>query len=188
MNFHTVTHISTILTIILAFVYWKSSFRYFFLIHALTDASSLILWQVFSMSSQTLWIPLDYLLVFSLSKDFLAKNKHWILGGLIPILFLNFYSTTTIQHYFSLITSVIIMFVFLRYFVIELVNNNRLSMFFILMLFDVALTIVKFIAILRELEVGINVYYTGVFIQIFIAIVLILIRKGATIPKGEIFK
>ena len=45
-------------------------------------------------------------------------------------------------------------------------------MFFILMLFDVALTIVKFIAILRELEVGINVYYTGVFIQIFIAIVI----------------
>lgn len=182
MELYSLITISYIfLSYIVAYYYRKSKFRYFFFLGAFSDTIGMIFWLVFSVSGQSLWIPFHYLLIFSVSEKVVKRWFRWILIGLFPIIILNFYSTTSTQYYFVFISNLIILFLFLKYFIEGLLRNEEINIFFITMIFYETIILLKFLAIIRKVEVGVNVFFAGIFIQIVINIVLIIVRDRDTI-------
>lgn len=173
-----VPYIAILLNVCIAYVYRKSSYNYFFFLLALNDLISLVLWNLFNISSQAFWIPLNYLLVFSIHKRFRNKWKIWVLIGLFPILILNYHSNTSIQHYFILIVNFALLFMFLRLFSRKIFSFNELNLFYLILIFYESLVIIRFIAIIADVDLGVNVFYVGVIIQILISIALLIIRKS----------
>lgn len=169
-------------SLIVAIVYTGTKFRFYFWFGVSTDIINIMLWAIFSLSAQTLLIPLHYLILFSLNDEFFLRRKYWVLAGLIPILILNYFTTNRIQLYVLLGIYIILLFLFLRYFVLNLIKSNRISVFYITMIFYELIIIFKTIAVLNDSGLGINIFFVADIIQICIAIVLILIRNRVMIP------
>jgi len=53
------------------------------------------------------------------------------------------------------------------------------------MIFYETIILLKFLAIIREVEVGVNVFFVGIFLQIVISIILITIRDLDPIPLNR---
>lgn len=167
--------------ILVAIYYWKGQYKYFFLFNSISDIISVILWEVFKLSSQSLWIPFNYLLLFSVDKNIFISKRYLIILGLISILFLNYFSTTFIQYVFVLVIHIILLFIFTRYFYKKYLSSNKLDLFYILMIIFEMNIIIRLLAIIREVNLGVNVFYASMIIQMLIGIFLIIIRKGAVI-------
>ncbi|MCB0745357.1 MAG: hypothetical protein KDC67_15720, partial [Ignavibacteriae bacterium] len=66
---------------------------------------------------------------------------------------------------------------------VDLVNSKGINVFLIIMIFYELIIIIKFIAIINDVKLGVNVFYAADVIQIFIAIsLIIIIRNRADIP------
>jgi len=177
--------LSIIVFILVVFCYWKSRHKYFFLVNSLSDIISTASWLIFNFSSQTLWIPLNYLLLFSVDKNIFISKRYLFIFGLIPMLFLNYFSTTFIQYVFVLVIHIILLFIFTRYFYNKYLNDNKLDLFYISMIIFEINIIIRLLAIIREVNLGVNIFYASMIIQILIGIFLIIIRKGASIRIND---
>lgn len=173
--------ISTILFILIAFYYWRSIHKFYFLLISFSDIISVIMMAIFSFSAQSLWIPIDYLLLFSVDKNVLVKWKYYILIGLLPTLTLNYYSTSYMQYIFGLTVNIILLFIFLRYFIKKYYRSGDLDLFYIAMILFEINIIVRLLAIIKGVELGVNIFFAALIMQIIIGIFLIIIRKGAVI-------
>ncbi|MDX1701819.1 MAG: hypothetical protein R3250_14430, partial [Melioribacteraceae bacterium] len=106
-------------------------------------------------------------------------------GGLVPLLIFNYYTSNVIQQYFILGTNAIILFVFLRWFMINYFTSDLINQFFLTMVFLQAIIIIKLLALIKDLGIGVNVFFAGVSIQILIGIFLIVIRKKAQLDPPK---
>jgi hypothetical protein len=140
---------------------------------------------VLKISAQMVWLPVNYLLLFSLNKQFLKKHKYWILGGLAAVVIINFYFTNTQQHYYVLITHVFLLFLFIRLLVTEIYKSNIVSIFYVVIIFYETLIILRFFPMILNLELGVNIFYVGIIFQILISIVLIIVKDKYKIKLGS---
>ena len=179
--YEILSYLATILGVIIAVVYWKTNYSYFFSFQALSDLASFVLWTFFSLSSQTLWIPIHYLIASSVDKKFFVSNWKYILVGLVAVLIFNFFTTNVIQQYSVLATSFIVLFVFLRWFVMYYFNSDRINIFFLILIFHETIKVIKFLAILNDIDVGLNIYFAGVLIQIIVGVILVIIKNKVSL-------
>ena len=176
--FLVLTYISVVLSLGLAYYYRNRQFRFFFILSGLNDLISTILWNLhLSNSSQNFWIPINFLLLFSAHEDFFLKWKKFILGGLILVIGLNFFSTTQIQHYFVLIINLYLLLVFLKFFASNVITSNKISLFYFLLVLYEIHVVINFLALIRNLQLGIHIYYIGLIAQIIIKSILLLMYK-----------
>lgn len=165
--------ISIFIWAIVPIFYRSNKHFYFFLIFAINDLSSILIRIFFSFPTTALWIPSTYLIVFSFDKNFLFKYKYFIGVGLIIAIFLGFNSSITFQMYFVLASQIILFFLFSRFLISIYLNENRIDIFYLTMIFYEALTIFKIIAFLHQLSSGLNIYFATNIIQILIGLFLI---------------
>jgi len=179
--FKILTYLLTILSILLVFAYWKNNLKFFFLFSAINDISGFLLWIVFSMSAQTLWIPINYLLLFSIHRQFLEKMKWFIILGIIPVLILNYFSSAQHQHYFVLLVNLFLISVFIKRFITEIISKNQISLFYFGLILLESIVLFNFVALLKDIKFGLDVYFAGLIGMILIKIFLIFIRNGVSI-------
>lgn len=157
-------------------IFYRSSRHFiFFLLMAVNDLSSVLIDILFSFSTIALWIPSTYLIVLSFDKDFFFKYKYFIGIGLVFSIFLGFNSSNNFQMYFVLATQIILFILFSRFLISIYLNENRIDIFYLTMIFYETLTIFKIIAFLNELNTGLNIYFATNAIQILIGLFLIYI-------------
>jgi len=158
------------------FVYRRHNNFYFFLFLGLIDILAKILWNGLSISSLYAWLPFHYLMLIGFNRDYFFKNIKLKLLGLVPILIINpFLSYFTIKS-FVLVFHLIFIILFVRLFASQLIKNNSLSGYYILMIIYESIFIIRLLASLREVRIGMEISYLGSFIQIFIGILLIIIQ------------
>ncbi len=180
-TFEILRYLSVFIGLLVACYYWKNKYRYFFTILAVNDIVSLLLWVLFSFSGQIFWIPFTYLLIFTIW-EIPSKQKYlFVLLGLFPILLINYYSTNLFQQYFVIVSHIIILFLFIRKFIFIIFDKGIVNLFYIFIIIYEVVIILNFIAILSKIQVGINVYYVGMIIQIIVRMVLIYVRNGKSI-------
>ncbi|MCB0745945.1 MAG: hypothetical protein KDC52_19135 [Ignavibacteriae bacterium] len=177
MEFYLIiAFISTLVWLTMPIVYRNNRHFYFFLFLALNDSLSIILWTVFSVSSQLLWIPIHYLILLSYERYWLTKYKFWILIGFIPILILTYFSTTKIQLFYVLVTNIALFLLFVKPLVVKFFNSH-LNLFYLVMSFYELITITKLIIFIKKGFLGMEAFYIGTIFQIIMGIVLIYIGK-----------
>lgn len=169
--------LSTLVWLIVPFVRIRSKHFYFFLFLGLNDLIGLFLWCGFGLSSQTFWIPVLYLTTVSIDRNFLAKNLMRIFIGFILMLILNYYSTTYSQYIFSLLSDIIILIVFARYLFWEFIQNDKITLFYMVMTFYGLFSLSKSILLLSNIKLGINAYFVGTILEIVIGLFLIFMRR-----------
>lgn len=169
--------IGVIASLTLAYYYRDRKFRLFFILSGLSDLISGLLWLIFSMSSQDFWIPILYLTVFSVNEIFLLNYRKIVLAGFIFVLILNYFATTQVQYYIVLLGNFYLLFIFLRYFAREIISSNNISVFYFLLVLYEVIIVLNFTALVRNIQLGLNVYYIGIIIQIIIKVYLIIIHK-----------
>lgn len=179
--FEYIQILSTLVWLVVPFVRIRSKHFYFFLFLGVSDLIAGILWFGFNVSSQTFWIPFFYLIVFSISKDYFIKNIKNILLGFIIILILNFYSTTYIQYIFVLLANIIILTIFARYLYWEFIQNDKISLFYMIMTFYGLFSLSKSILLVSNIKLGMNAYFVGTILQIVIGLYLIFVRRDVKI-------
>ncbi|MFZ1288470.1 MAG: hypothetical protein WAR79_00145 [Melioribacteraceae bacterium] len=186
--FEILQYLSLITILIAAFKYRSSSLSIFFGLLALNDIIGFVLWTFFSISGQSSWIPIFYLILFSTNKSFIKKWKIYILFGLILILLLNQYSTVKIQQYFVLMINVIIMFLFLRLLITEFVQKDEFRILYLILTLYQLLIIFNLMAFIRDLKIGLDIYFAGIIGIILIHIFLIVLKEDAFINIKKIYK
>ncbi|PIQ08517.1 MAG: hypothetical protein COW71_11385 [Ignavibacteriales bacterium CG18_big_fil_WC_8_21_14_2_50_31_20] len=169
--------LSTIIWMLIPFLLKKSKHFFFFLFAGLSDAIGLTLWYSLHLSSQIIWIPLFYLMVLGIDKNFFIRKIKLILTGLIPILIINYYSTTYFQYLFTFVANIIITTIFARYFYWVFIKNSKVSLFYLLMTIYGLFLVYKSILIVVNINLGLNAYYATTLVQIFIGLFLIFVRK-----------
>ena len=179
--FEYIQILSILVWLVVPFVRIKSKHFYFFLFLGLNDFVGILLWYGFNLSAQTLWIPSFYLIVFSISKDYFLQKIKNILLGFIIILILNFYSTTFIQYIFVLLANIIILTIFARYLYWEFIQNDKISLFYMVMTFYGLFSLSKSILLVSNIMLGINAYFVGTILQIVIGLYLIFVRRDVKI-------
>jgi hypothetical protein len=162
---------------VIAYAYRDTKFNLFFLIIATTELISIGLWSFFSLSAQSMWIPMHYLLILSIKKEFILQNKRWIIISLIPILFLNFLTTNVIQHYAIMFANFIILIFFVRFLIDDFLRTNKFNYFFVAMILFQLVSVLRFIPLIRGVEMGLNIYFASLIVQILIQISLVLLSK-----------
>ncbi|MBK7107080.1 MAG: hypothetical protein IPH62_17550 [Ignavibacteriae bacterium] len=170
-----IAYFSVFIWTIVPIFYRSNKHFYFFLLFAINDLSSVIIDILFSFSTTALWIPSTYLIVLSLDKDFFFKHKYFIGIGLIISIFLGFNSSITFHMYFVLASQIILFILFSRFLISIYLDENRIDIFYLTMIFYEALTIFKIIAFLNQLSSGLNIYFATNAIQILIGLFLIYI-------------
>ena len=143
--FELITYLSILLSLLVAYLYRKHQFKFFFLLSALNDFIGFLLWIVLRKSGQDFWIPVSYLLLFSINAKFYKKFRNYIWLGFIFILIVNYFSTTIFQYYFILVSNIILFFIFARYFIREFLSTNKMSYFYFALVLYEILIILNFI-------------------------------------------
>lgn len=170
-------YIGIIISLTLAYYYRDRKFRLFFILSGLSDLISGVLWLIFFKSSQDFWIPILYLTVFSVHEKFLLNHGKTVLVGFIFVLVLNYFTTTQVQYYVVLFGNFYLLFIFLRYFTRDIISSNNISVFYFLLVLYEVIIVLNFTALVRNIQLGLNVYYIGIIIQILIKVYLIFIHK-----------
>lgn len=168
---------SALVWLTIPFVRTRSKHFYFFLFLGISDFISGFSWYALGTTSQALLIPILYLLIFSIDRDFFVRNIKWLLVGLVFFFIINFYSTTYIQYLFSLVTDIVITTIFARLLYWEYLKNSKISLFYIVMTFYGLFSVYKSILMVGNINLGLNAYYATLIIQIFIGLFLIFVRK-----------
>jgi len=140
---------------------------------ALTDAIGIILWSVFSVSSQVIWMPFHYLVMVMLFKDHFFKWMKHYLAGFVLIYILNYLVLDHHQVFFVFVVHLIIFSLFTKQFIGAFYQDNAFSIFYFLLIFYEVITIFKVLAFMRDITVGIEVFFVGTLVQIFIGIAII---------------
>jgi len=179
--FEYIQILSTLIWSIVPFRMIKSKHFIFFLLMGFNDFSSFFLWHLFSISSQTFWVPVSYLIVFSISKDFFIKKIRLVLLGFFIILIANFYSSADIQNVILLLFDVVVLIIFTRYLFWEYIISDKISLFYTVMTIYCLLTVFKTILMISNMFLGLNSYYVGTILQIVIGLYLIFVRRDVKI-------
>jgi hypothetical protein len=179
MEFSKVLQLLTIsVTILNAVYFWRSKLRFYFLFLALMDFLSFILWFFLPIVPQYIWVPLTYLLLFSLYEDFFKKFIIYILLGLVPVLIINHNLSTTEQHYFVMSVNIILLFLFIKEFMREFLNLNRIDLVYGGIILYQSIIVLNFIAIIRDIQFGATIYFAGMIAILLVKIWLIIIRNS----------
>ena len=187
-NIDLLAYTSVILNVLIAYLYKDSKFKYFFIFLALSDVISSILWIFFNISSQTLWLPFDYLIVMSIHQKWFIRFKYPIILGLFPILVGNIFTNTLSQHFLSLLAALIIFFLFLKMFVTSMIRLSKINIFFFCIIFNQLISSLNFVAFLNDITLGMNIYFVGIISQIIIKFLLIFVRNDASFSVKANFK
>jgi hypothetical protein len=140
---------------------------------AIADISGFFIYHLFAISGQAIWIPIYFLLLFSLNINIFLKWKYWILGTTLLALVLNFYTTNTQQQYFVLCVNVFFLVRFVMFFIRHYLYKSKINLFYILMIISESVTVISLLAVLYEIYSGLNIFFAGMIIQIIIGILLI---------------
>jgi len=174
-SYEYIALLGTLTWMTVPFFQFKSKHFIFFILIGLNDFIGLIFYYS-SISSQSLWIPILYLTVLGLEKDFFIKNLKWIFSGLILVFMLNHYSSPLIQHLFSLLTSTIILIVFTWYFYMDYINNIISKYYIILSIYGL-FSVYQSTLLISKVELDLNIYFVAMTIKILIGVILIFIKK-----------
>lgn len=170
-----------ILDFTVAVVYRKHPYNFFFLLLALNNILGIFLWYAFSLSGQAIWIPICYLLLLSTNLKFSLQWKWFAFIGFIIVMIINYFSNTIIQHYIALLTNLVLFFIFFRLFVKELFSNSEINFFFLMLVLYETIMIFNFVAIIKEVEIGIYIYHAGMIFQLLLKILLISLYKNPSL-------
>ncbi len=172
---------SNLVWFILPMFRYKKKYFFFFFILSMTAFSGTTLHYLFSKAPNTIWAPLSYLLVFSLYEKFFRKHILPISIGFFPFIILSNFASHTERYVVVLIIHVFILLWFLWEGIKEILVNNKLDFFLLIMSLYEFLFVFKFVAILVEVLLGMEVFYVATAMQIFIGLYLIFVRKDIVI-------
>lgn len=175
--YYTITILSTAIWLIVPFIYRYNRHFYFFLFLGLNDLIGYSIWYLFSVSAQSLWIPIHALILVTFDKKYSNKIKSWLLVLLIPMMVLSFFTDTYQQKLFVLFTHSILFLLFVRLFVNNFFNFNQISYFYLVLIFYQLVNVFKIISFMSELEFGLSSFIIGSVIQIAIGLYLLLNKK-----------
>jgi len=174
--FQFVGIISTLVWVVLPYFYRKHNNFYFFLFLAFTDISSIILWHIFSISSQLLWFPINYLMLFALNRDFFVRYIYYILLGIIPVTLISYILPSQQQVFACFLLHLVIFIIIFKQVLSDYLISNRFKIYYMMLSFYILINLFKFLAFMREITIGIEAFYVGTFVQIFIGIILIYLQ------------
>lgn len=167
---------SLIVWLTVPIIYRRHDKFYFFLFLGLIDLVAQILWKGLSISVLYAWIPFHYLMLIGFNRKLLLKNIKIKLLGLVPILVINpFLSYHSIKSCI-LVFHIIFFLLFVRLLLSQFVKNNNTSYFLIVIIIYECIMLVRLIAPLRDIRLGVDISYLGAAIQIFIGILLIIMQ------------
>jgi hypothetical protein len=172
---------SIFITVLVAFFYRQNKMNFFFILLAINDIIGIIASSFFSLSGQIFWIPINYLLLFSIHKQLWEKLKWLIILGIIPVIILNYFSSAQHQHYIVLFVNLFLISVFIKRFITGIISQNQISLFYFGLILLESIVIFNFVALLKDIKFGLNVYFAGLIGMIIIKIFLIIIRDGVSI-------
>jgi hypothetical protein len=172
------TGLIVIFDLTIAAVYRKHPYNIFFFLLASNNILGIFLWYAFSLSGQTIWIPICYLLMLSTNMKLSLQWKWVAFIGFIIVLILNYFSNTTIQHYVALLTNIVLFFTFFKLFVKKIFSNSEINFFFLILVLSETIMIINFIAIIKEVEIGIYIYHAGMIFQLLLKILLVILYKN----------
>lgn len=153
--------------------YRSSKHFFFFLVLAATDLSTVLISKIFHDFPQALWVSFSYLTVAVINRNNIQKNKYIIIIGLLLSTILGINISSTLQLYFVLIIQIILFFIFAKYLVSIFFEENKIDLFYLTMFFYEVLSILKFIAYLKQISTGLNFYFAVNILQILIGMFLI---------------
>jgi len=173
--YNIIVYTSILIWVLLPFFYRNHQNFYFFLILALIDGIGFVLWNVFGISSQFIWMPFNFLLLVMIFPNHFFRYKLIYLIGFLLIFTLTFFISSPIQVFFCLVVHLVIFLLFAKEFLAEFYLNNSFSIFYLLLLFYEIIMIFKLLAFMRELSVGLDVFYVGTLVQAIVGILLIIL-------------
>lgn len=178
--YYIITFISIFFSILLAFLYRKHILRLYVLLQALDETSGILIWLILNKSGQSLWIPIDYLMIFSVFQLQFTDYAKIYLWGIFPILIVNYFSTTQIQQYFCIIAHCIILFLFFRILIKKIIHTEKLDLLYSALIISHVIVIINLISIIRDVKIGIEIYFAGIIADILIKIFLIIAKNGVS--------
>jgi hypothetical protein len=181
-HYFAITIISTIVWLIIPFVYRHNRHFYYFLFLGLNDFIGYSIWYLFSVSAQALWIPTHVLILITFDKQYVNKTNRGFFVILIPIMVLSFFTDSYQQKLFVLITHSILFLLFVKIFVNNIFDFNKISFFYLVLIFYELINVFKIIAFMGELELGLSSFVVGSVIQIIIGLYLLLNRRISLSP------
>jgi len=186
MQIHLIiVNISLIIWLIVPIVYRKNRHFYYFLFLGLNDFLLMVLWFLFSIFVQELWIITHSLILLLFDRYYIKKIKNLIFFSIIPLLALAYFSNSFMQSSFALLTHIILVFLFTRLLIQELYKKHYFNRFYFVLIFYELITIYKFIAFQKVINGGVEIFYIGTIIQILIGLYLIF-RNSRNYLGGSI--
>lgn len=176
-SFEYISLLSVMVWVIVPFFFYQSKHFWFFLFLGVNDVIASLFWFGFGLSSQTLWVPVYYLIVLSIDEEFFFNKRKKIIFGFLVVLIFNYYSTTFIQSGFVLIAQIIIFTIFVRYLYWAYIKENKKNFFYAVMTFYSLFSVYKSVLTVGNINTGLNDYFVGIIIQIFIGLILIFMKR-----------
>lgn len=151
---------------------------------AFIDGIAMAIHVIFDYSPQIHWLFFHYLALVMLFRDKFFEKKNLYLSGLVPIIIMTFVFDRDIHVFLCFVIHLLIFLLFTKEFIIHYFEKNIFDIFYLLILFYETLNIFKLLAFMREIIVGIEIYYVATLVQIFIGILLIFIqiRSNRVLP------
>lgn len=177
MKLHTIISIcSTVVWTLVPVFYRKHRHFYFFFFLIMNDLVGRLLNAFIPVPKQMAWLTFNYFMLISFNKDHLNRYWKYYLFGIIPIIIVSYNISSSQQIQILFFIHIIIFLIFIKYFLSHFFSQNEIDLFYFMMIFYELITLFKFLAFLREITVGIEVFYVGNIIQIFIGILLIIMQ------------
>ncbi len=174
-------YLSNIIWTLIPFFVVRKKYFLFFLVLAANGMMSFLAYSTLHIPANIFWIPFHYLLIFTLSDTFFKKHYLYILAGFIPFVLLGYFATHEERRLFLIFVHGFILIWFLWNAIKTIIVNNKFDLFLLLMSLYEFIMIFKLIAMLGEVQLGMEVFYTGSAMQILIGLYLIFVRKDIII-------
>jgi len=175
-EYDIIAHTSVFIWAIMPYFYRRHKHFFFFLFLAMNDVIGVLLWNVFSISGQTSWLVFNYLMLVSINRDYFIKNLRIFLIGIIPISVIVMFLGPSQIVFLCFLVHLAIFFFFIKYLLSDYLLSGIVNKHYIILSFYLLISIFKLLAFMREITVGIEAFFVGTFVQIFIGIILIYLQ------------
>jgi len=171
---------SIVVWILPAIRQYKSYMFDFFLVLAIIDPATLI-YGLVTKSSMPLWLIalFIYLLVISVTTEELLKKFKYVFIAL-PLLFSLIIPFMTTKYYQIIFISMdmILLFVFLKWLITSYVENKKLNIFYLMLVFYMLTVILKFFNLLIGFADAFAFFFITTFAQIIFGLFFSVVRES----------
>ena len=177
---YIITHISTFIWIIIPFRQRHEKYFMYFLFNAISDPLTLLLRIVFHSGSNIFYIAYPILILAALRSRKTWK-KYWvfyIIGSIIFSIIIEKYFNFTTEIIIDTIFHSMILYIFLKAFVLKVIKTQKLNIFIFLLIFTELLIITKDISLLTGFTNGYVYFYLTNGLQLLIGIFFYIFKEN----------